>query len=158
MRIYYRLTVLTSCESENTVGKLNISRHCFALKWFQKAVWSLYEELKPFVFNHSFFSYCESHFMSYKPLHDCSKCISFSVVLMGAAKAARWRLTTTHPWTSWLMLDQLKEAADDPWKSGLLGWVLVISDSESILCSAEQHVLLTCAQKRDFGFWFSCVT
>lgn len=28
-----------------------------------------------------------------------------------------------------------KEAADDPWKSGLLGWV--ISDSERIYCFAE---------------------
>lgn len=69
---------------------------------------SLLEELERLSFNRTSFSSYQSLFMSSNPLHGCSKWISFSAVLMAATPATQWRLTANQPWTSWLMLDQLK--------------------------------------------------
>lgn len=89
--------------------------------------------------------------MSYKPLHDYSKYICLSAVLMGTATAMQWWLTATHPWTSWLMLDQLKRLLmiHESWAY----WDESYLRCECLCCFAELHAYSPELSRRDSNFW-----
>lgn len=83
-------------------------------------------------------------------LQDYRKYISSSIARNGKSKSYTVAIDNNPPMNFMTDVGSTKEAADDPWKSGLPRWVLVITYSNSLffLVKCFTHLCWRIKQKR----------